>query len=119
MKTEGLPWAKRSELLLRRNEDCLIRPYRLAHLYAREYTELGHVSPEQYDACFTFAVVRAPYTRLLSEYNARYPYQQKKGFGAFLNSVTDDGKQPPPATAGAVAVGHRGLDHRRREVSAP
>lgn len=89
LQAHGLTWDTREGLLLRPNEDRSQGPQRLAHLYAREYVELGHVSREQYADYFSFAVVRHPHARLLSEYNARYPYRQKS-FGAFLDDVTDD-----------------------------
>jgi hypothetical protein len=55
-------------LLLRENTDPSKGPPRLAHLYAREYLSCGHVSPEEFDAFFKFAVVRNPWARAVSAY---------------------------------------------------
>ena len=64
----GLSWDERAHLSLRPNDDPAIGPERLAHLYAREYVEKGHVTQDQWDSYLTFAVVRNPYDRVISEY---------------------------------------------------
>ncbi|WP_425044138.1 sulfotransferase family 2 domain-containing protein [Primorskyibacter sp. S87] len=89
VQAHGLTWETRNELLLRVNKDPALGPERLAHLYAQEYYEKGHISRQLYSAYFSFAIVRHPYDRLLSEYNWRF----RRGgpeFGSFLDSVTDD-----------------------------
>jgi hypothetical protein len=67
----GLTWDSRAELLLRRKRPDEKGPPRLAHLYAREYVELGFVTAAEFAASFTFAVVRNPYERALSAYRFR------------------------------------------------
>lgn len=67
----GLRWRDRAPFLIAPNEDPRRGPEYLTHLYAREYTELGHVSAEDFDSLFKFTVVRDPYDRLVSEFNYR------------------------------------------------
>lgn len=64
----GLSWEDRAPLLLRPNRDRTLGPNRLAHLYADEYVSRGHISQEDFDSYFKFAVVRDPYARIVSEY---------------------------------------------------
>ncbi|MEM5478111.1 sulfotransferase family 2 domain-containing protein [Pacificibacter sp. AS14] len=79
----NLDWDDRAELLLKKNTDPKKGPQRLAHLYAREYVELGHIDQETYDAYTTFAVIRHPYDRVCSEYTYR-PYRKTGPFWLFL-----------------------------------
>jgi hypothetical protein len=68
LKVHGLTWEERGPLLLRANTDPSKGPPRLAHLFANEYVACGHVSPEEFDAFFKFAVVRNPWARAVSAY---------------------------------------------------
>lgn len=78
-----LKWEERAELLLRKNTDPSKGPQRLAHLYAREYVELGYIDQETYNAYTTFAVIRHPYDRVCSEYAYR-SFKQTGPFWWFL-----------------------------------
>lgn len=68
----GLTWEQRAELLLLPNTDPAKGPESLAHLTAREYVELGYVTPEQFKTYFKFTFTRNPWERLFSEYLYRY-----------------------------------------------
>lgn len=67
----GESWKTRHKYLMRPNENPAVGPPRMAHLTAPEYRDLGHVTPEQFDAYFKFGFVRNPWSRLASEYRFR------------------------------------------------
>lgn len=71
LREHGLTWKKRAPLLLRANNDPEKGPRRLAHLFARQYVELGYATEEEFSSFFKFAVVRHPYDRFISYYNYR------------------------------------------------
>jgi hypothetical protein len=89
LQEHGLTWATRSSLLLRFNGDPKSGPERLAHLYAREYVELGYVSEEKFRRYFKFAVVRHPRDRLVSAYRFRYS-RNMVSFADFVRALPED-----------------------------
>lgn len=92
----GLTWDQRDALALRPNDDPAVGPERLAHLYASEYVQKGHVTQEQWDSYLTFAVVRNPYERIISEYFYRgktYPtwqFWRRPALKQFMEQATND-----------------------------
>lgn len=75
----GLSWSERSALLMGTNAEPGCGPQRLAHLYAREYVEFGHVAASAFADAFRFAVVRNPFDRFAS----LYVYRAKKWRASF------------------------------------
>ncbi|WP_160383218.1 sulfotransferase family 2 domain-containing protein [Pseudooceanicola pacificus] len=67
----GLTWDERSRLLMRYNDDPRVGPERLAHLFAGEYLDCGHVSAEEFRTFFKFSIVRNPFDRVISAFNYR------------------------------------------------
>jgi hypothetical protein len=76
LEKHGLTWETRAPLLLRANDDPAKGPSRLAHLYAREYVACGYVSAGDFRSFFKFAVVRNPYTWIVSTY--RFKKQKRR-----------------------------------------
>ncbi|MGB0723458.1 MAG: sulfotransferase family 2 domain-containing protein [Gammaproteobacteria bacterium] len=64
----GLDWEQRDQCLLRANPDPAAGPPRLAHLTLDEYRTLGYLHEGEIDTHFSFAFVRNPWARLVSEY---------------------------------------------------
>ncbi len=65
----GLDWEKdRAPFLLRPCTDKRFGPERLAHLTARQYVDCGHMTAQQYDSYFKFAVIRNTWDRVRSMY---------------------------------------------------
>lgn len=96
----GLNWKQRDQLLLRRNMDPARGPKRLAHLLAREYVELGYLSDRKYAEYCSFAIVRHPFDRMISEYRYRLFGKRRRGeplpddidsdFDRFMRQMPDD-----------------------------
>jgi hypothetical protein len=68
LQYHGLTWETRAPLLLRKRNNPAEGPGRLAHLTAREYVDCGHLTPEEWEAYFTFSFVRNPWARAVSMY---------------------------------------------------
>lgn len=79
LQDQGLTWQQRAALLLRPNDLPARGPEKLAHLYASEYVALGHISAAQFARYRTFAIVRHPYDRFLSEYRYRAAALHRRG----------------------------------------
>ncbi|MBX2828737.1 MAG: sulfotransferase family protein [Flavobacteriaceae bacterium] len=82
----GLDWEHRDSLLLRKKEPSEKGPYRLAHLTASEYVELGYVEADVFQEYFKFSFVRDPYKRAFSFYNF-LGYAKIISFRSFVNHV--------------------------------
>jgi hypothetical protein len=67
---------------LRPNRDPRSGPPRLAHLTIGEYVAAGHVMPQQAAAWFTFAFVRNPWERVVSEF--LFHHRHRCDFKTFL-----------------------------------
>lgn len=77
----GLTWEARAPLLLRPNGDSAKGPPRLAHLAALDYVARGHMSAQEWEAFYRFAVVRDPFARAVSLYRHLGP---DVGFSAWV-----------------------------------
>jgi hypothetical protein len=77
------PEERLARFILGRNADFSRGPERLSHLTAREYTELGHIRSDVFEACYKFAFVRNPFARLVSEYEY-VGYSWKMSFARFV-----------------------------------
>lgn len=86
----GVSYSERKPYLLRRNDDPGRGPRRLAHLYAKEYVSLGFVTQSEFDRYFKFAVVRNPWSRLVSAY--KHSYQSTRTFEDFIREVLVSGQ---------------------------
>ena len=62
VEQHGLTWETRAPLLLSPCNDRRFGPRFLAHLTAKEYVALGHLSQQDWDEYFTFAAIRNPWS---------------------------------------------------------
>jgi Sulfotransferase family len=75
LRYHKIGWEASGFLLLRPNECPTKGPPRLAHLTAQEYVQYNYVSQQEFEQYFKFAVIRDPWTRLLSEFRSAYQLQ--------------------------------------------
>jgi hypothetical protein len=81
VKRMGLTWEQREALLLKPNNNPALGPPRLAHLFANEYINKGHIEQPLFDEYFKFSFIRNPWSRLVSEFN----YRKKLGHSGYQN----------------------------------
>lgn len=84
LRSLGLDWARRGELLLGPNGDPKQGPPRLAHMTADEYVKLSYLDSEKFQQYFKFSFVRNPWARLVSEYRYQPYYVQVYDFKTFV-----------------------------------
>lgn len=65
----NLDWSTREALLLRPNNNHLLGPPRLAHLLISEYLKFNYIDEVQFARYYKFALVRSPFSRVISIYN--------------------------------------------------
>ncbi|PKH03427.1 hypothetical protein CXF72_06350 [Psychromonas sp. MB-3u-54] len=89
LEHNGLTWDTRAPLLLRKNDNPKLGPERLGHLLAADYTKYKYISEKLFNQYFKFAVVRNPYSRLVSFYKY-LGYSNFCSFSFFILNLLDD-----------------------------
>lgn len=85
-----LNWKQKDQLLISKNEDKNKGPARLAHMKAPEYYLCGHIEKAQFDEYFSFAFVRNPWERLVSEYLHKKIDKKMSLKAFFLKGLPDE-----------------------------